>query len=202
VRHSFGSRVWGTRLNWKYDAEGVYQFGSFARKEISAWTLSFNGSYQFKKVRYLPEIGLKTEMISGDATLDDERLQTFNPLFPRGAYFGLGALIGPANIWDVHPSLALSLIPEKLVGAIDYDIFWRYSRQDGIYSPAVNPIYWSNGISHRFIGHQATIDFTYTPHNHILIRAEGTWFKSGAYLKAAGAGKDILFSGLTAQFKF
>lgn len=65
---------------------------------------------------------MKTEIISGDKHSDDNHLQTFNPLYPRGAYFGLVALIGPSNLIDIHPSINFTLT-EKLGLGFDYDIF-------------------------------------------------------------------------------
>src|SRR6185436_16604122 len=47
LRHSIGSRIWSNKNNWRYDIEGVYQFGRFAEKNIDAWTLSFNTGYKF-----------------------------------------------------------------------------------------------------------------------------------------------------------
>ncbi|HEX6430474.1 MAG TPA: alginate export family protein, partial [Niastella sp.] len=36
IRHSVGSRIWATKKFWRYDIEGLYQFGDFADKKISA----------------------------------------------------------------------------------------------------------------------------------------------------------------------
>ena len=33
LRHSFGSRIWGNKKNWKYDIEALYQFGKFTSKK-------------------------------------------------------------------------------------------------------------------------------------------------------------------------
>jgi hypothetical protein len=201
-RHSVGSRIWGTEGGWKYDVEGVYQFGKFTGKNISAWTLSVNSGYKFTRAPLKPEIGIKTEIISGDRQKRDDRLQTFNPLFPKGAYFGLAALIGPSNLFDLHPSLAFELINNKLTWGIDHDVFWRYSINDGIYAPNVSLIRTSGNSSHKFIGQQLATDLTFTPNQFVLIRAEATWFKAGAYLKDVSAGKNILFWATTLQIKF
>jgi hypothetical protein len=201
-RHSVGSRIWGTAGDLKYDFEGVYQFGKFIGKQISAWTLSSNTTYKFSKAKFQPELGLKTEIISGDKQKGDDKLQTFNPLFPRGAYFGLAALIGPSNLLDIHPSLALELVNDKLDWTTDYDAFWRHSLSDGIYAPNVSLIYTSGKSPNRFIGHQLATDLTLTPNPFLLLRVEATWFKAGDYLKDVSSGKDILFFGMTSQFKF
>ncbi|MDF2189095.1 alginate export family protein [Paraflavitalea sp. CAU 1676] len=200
-RHSLGAHTWGASGGWRYDAEGLYQLGSFAGSPIHAWTASLYTSYKWKKVKFTPELGLKTELISGDKQYDDGRLNTFNPLYPRGAYFGQAALIGPVNLFDIHPSLSLSLT-KKLTWNVDYDLFWRYSRNDGIYGPNVALLYSGKGIADKHIGDQLAIEFIYTPNPFLYFRAEFTWFNSGAFLKAAGPGKDILFTGLTAQVKF
>jgi hypothetical protein len=201
IRHSIGSRVWNNTGRIKYDIEGVYQFGKFAEKNIRAWTLSFNTAYKFSKTKLKPEIGLKTEWISGDAVYDDNKLQSFNPLFPRGGYFGLASLIGPANLFDIHPSLTLELT-KKLSFDIDYDLFWRYSTNDGIYTPGVALIYSGKNNSHKPIGKQLTTDLVYIPNNFLYFRGEFTWFNAGSFLKTAGTGKDILFTGITAQLRF
>lgn len=201
LRHSVGSRVWATNKCWRYDIEGLYQFGNFAGKKIRAWTFSVNTSYKFSNTTLRPEFGIKSELISGDATYKDDRLQTFNPLFPRGGYFGLVSIIGPANLFDVHPSFALDLSP-RLFFNMDYDIFMRYSLNDGIYGPNVALIYSGQNSQQRSIGQQYSNHLEYIPNNFLYFRFEFTWFKAGGFLKDAGPGKDILFSAGTIQLRF
>ncbi|MEO7140885.1 MAG: alginate export family protein [Ferruginibacter sp.] len=201
LRHSIGSRIWGNKGNWKYDAEGLYQFGKFGDKTISAWTGSLNAAYTFNKPKLHPQVSLKAEFISGDAHLGDNKLQTFNPLFPRGSYFGLASLIGPANLIDIHPSLLIKLA-KQLGWNIDCDAFFRYSNNDGIYGPNVALIYSGKNTNAQRIGKQLSTDFTYTPNDYLYFRTEFTWFDAGKYLKEAGSGKDIWWMGLTAQLRF
>jgi hypothetical protein len=201
TRHSLGTRLFGNPGNWHYDAEAVYQFGSVGAQHISAWTASLNAAYELSKWPLKPEIGLKTELISGDRSADDNTLQTFNPLFPRGAYFGLAAVIGPANLFDVHPSISFSLLP-KLSWNIDCDLFWRYSTHDGIYGPNTALINSGKFASARHIGNQLSTELEFVPNPFLYLRAEFTWLKAGEYLKQVSAGKNILFAGITAQIKF
>lgn len=201
LRHSIGARIWNKSDNWAYDFEGLYQWGKFAIKDISAWTVSSNTSYRFNAIQFKPQLGLKTELISGDKNYDDAKLNSFNPLFPRGSYFGLAALIGPSNLQDIHPSLSFE-ISKKIDFNIDYDAFWRYSSNDGIYAPNVALMYSGKKNPNKFIGQQYSTELAYNPNEFLYFRAEFTWFKSGPFLKAAGPGKDILFTGFTAQLKF
>jgi hypothetical protein len=202
LRHSIGSRIWSNSKTWKYDFEGVFQFGKFTGKQISAWTISSNTSYKFTQTKLKPEIGLKTEIISGDQQIGDDKLETFNPLFPRGAYFGLAALIGPSNLFDIHPSTALELVNDKLTWTVDFDLLWRQSINDGIYAPNVSLIYPSGNSINRHIGNQLATDLTFTPNRFLMLRIEGTLFKAGPFLKDVSSGRDILFLGATTQLKF
>jgi hypothetical protein len=200
-RHSVGARIWRNTGNWIYDLEALVQFGTIGTQKIQAWTASINTSYTFQQTIFSPEIGVKTELISGDQRRGDQVLQTFNPLYPKGAYFGLAALIGPANLIDIHPSITLSLSNQWEM-AIDHDLFWRYSKQDGLYGVNGTLIYSGTGTTEKFIGGQTTLSMTGKFSEYLNLRAELTWFEAGNYLKAAGSGKNILFTGITTQFKF
>ena len=201
LRHSLGSRIWGRTKRWSYDFEELFQFGDIAGSSIRAWTLSSSNSYQLGDNEKAPTIGLKTEMISGDKRPGDNRIESFNPLFPRGAYFGYAALIGPSNLFDIHPSIGVPLSSAVSVFA-DYDIFWRYSLHDGIYTPGVAMIYPAEDGTSKFIGHQVSGTLEYIPNPFLFIRVETTWFKAGDYLKSVGAGKNIYYFGVTTTFRF
>jgi hypothetical protein len=88
TRYSLGTRFWGNKNNLRYDLEGVYQFGTIDYKSINAWTFSINTSYKLNSFKFNPNIGLKTEFISGDKNYNDNKLQTFNPLFPKVPILG------------------------------------------------------------------------------------------------------------------
>lgn len=134
-RHSFGIRVWGRREAWDYNFEFVYQFGDYGTDRISAWTAASDTGYTWEDLPWKPRLGFKANISSGDRDPLDTDLQTFNPLFPRGAYFGESGLIGPATLIDLHPSLDLN--PHSTVTlTIDADFFWRASTDDGLYGRA------------------------------------------------------------------
>jgi len=200
-RHSVGLRLWSKPARFHYDIEGLYQFGTMEDNSIDAWTLSYNLSYALGTKPSAPTIGLKTEMISGDVKQDDGELQSFNPLFPRGAYFGYAALIGPSNLFDVHPAFDIPLGRSTSL-SLDYDAFWRYSTNDGIYNPGTQVIYPAGDSNEKFIGHQISSTLEFEPNQYIFMRLETTWFKSGPYLKSVGSGKDIFYFGVTTTLRF
>lgn len=200
-RHSVGTRVWSTNKIWNYDFEAVYQFGTMEDESIEAWTVSLYTNYQFHTLKFKPRLGFKTELISGDKSNSDKKLQTFNPLFPKGAYFGLAALLGPSNLYDIHPSIELEL-NDKLSFSIDYDVFWRFSKNDGIYQPSTTLLYPSADSPHRFIGSQLGVALDYDIKKWISLKLESTWFDTGSYLKDVSTGKDIFFIAATLCLRF
>jgi len=201
VRHSIGTRWWNKKKRWDYDLEAVFQFGEFATGRIRAWTTSLHANYQLTNGKKPFSVGLKTEIISGDKNPNDNQLNTFNPLYPRGAYFGLAALIGPANLVDVHPGIKWQAHKNVTLSA-DLDLFWRHSLTDGIYGPNVALIYSGQASRERFIGEQWGINAEYSPGKHLSIVPELTWFHAGSFMKEVSAGKDVWFSAITLQWKY
>ncbi len=201
TRHSVGTRWWYTSPAWLYDVEGVYQFGKFKTNDISAWTASINTAYTFTSATLKPQLGLKAELISGNKNYGGNTLNTFDPLFPKGAYFGLASLIGPSNLTDIHPYISLAL-SKKLSFTTDYDLFYRMSRNDGIYAVNSMLIYSGRNAQSKDIGKQLQNELEYTLNKFLYLRTDFTWFKAGEYLKDVGPGKDILMASTTIQFKF
>ncbi|MBF4485060.1 alginate export family protein [Flavobacterium sp. CSZ] len=195
-RNTVGSRIWGSHSNWNYDIETAYQFGKFDRKTIHAWTFSINNSFNYMINKRIQKIGFKTEYISGDKIKNDGSIETFNPLFPRGAYFGLAALIGPSNLIDIHPFLEFQLT-QKLNFCVDYDMFWRASENDAIYQPNGAILFNSSNSTSKKIGNQLGASFEYAFNRYLSFTLEGTWFNSGDFIKDVSNGKDILFTAST-----
>jgi len=200
-RHSLGTRIWKSKGNFTYDFEGLYQFGKLGSANIKAWTISSNTAYRFEVIKFKPTFSLKTEAISGNRNYGDGIVETFNPLFPRGAYFGLAALVGPSNMIDLHPSIQLQLLPDLSL-TTDCDFFWRMSKNDGIYAPNLSLIYSGAANNNAYTGTQLAANFDYTANDFLSFTLEGTWFAPGDYLKQASTGKNVYFTAVTAQFKF
>ncbi|MGS2739450.1 alginate export family protein [Sinomicrobium sp. M5D2P17] len=200
-RHSIGTRIWDNTNDWNYDFEAVWQFGKIADQSIAAWTVSINTNYRFPSLKLQPKIGLKTEIISGDKSPKDGRLQTFNPLFPRGAYFGLGAFLGPANLFDVHPYAELE-VTDKVSLGLDYDFFWRLRTTDGIYMPNASLLYPSSDSPHSYIGSQLGAFLACDLIRSLSLEVEATFFDAGYFLEDVSAGRDIFFTATTLTYRF
>ncbi|WP_207536434.1 alginate export family protein [Desertivirga arenae] len=199
-RHSIGTRLFVKNAGINYDLEAVYQFGSIGKTSISAWTISSYLQKKYSAVPLKPMVELKTDVISGDNNREG-KFGTFNPLFPKGAYFGLAALIGPANLLDIHPSLGLEINPDKLMINLESLFLWRYSVKDGVYGANGALAFNAPESNERYIGSQFAGTLNYTPIKNFLLRAELTFFNTGDFLKAASPGKDMVFAAITTQIK-
>ena len=190
LRHTLGTRIWGRKASWDYNFEFVYQFGSFGAGNIQAWTAASDVGFAFENAPLKPRLGLKANATSGDSNPNNPDLQTFNPLFPKGAYFGEPALIGPANHIDVHPQLDLTL-RQNLTLTFDWDCFWRESTRDGIYGPAVNVIQSGQTSNAHYVGHQAEALIEWQWNRHLTLSADYAHFFVGDFLKQTTPGKDV-----------
>ncbi len=201
LRHSIGTRWWGRPQPWDYNWEFVYQWGDFGSGAIQAWTVASDTGYTLPTLRFHPRLGLKANVTSGDLNSQGRNLQTFNALFPKGAYFGEIALIGPANLFDLHPVLDVHLTQNVTV-TIDWIFFWRESIHDGIYGPAVNLIRSGRTSSARYIGSQATAQAEWQLNRHMTLMVIYTHFFAGAFLKETGPGQDVDYVTTWVTYRF
>lgn len=138
IRHTLGTRFSGEGESWYWDWEAAYQFGDHGDSEIQAWTVATNTGFRFEGI-LKPEIMLSVNVASGDRQQGDNKLGTFDALYPRGSYFSEAAILGPANFYNFHPYFIV--YPSEGVRAfIDMNMYWRLEKTDGIYGPPGNII--------------------------------------------------------------
>ncbi|MEO1031718.1 MAG: alginate export family protein [Bacteroidota bacterium] len=193
-RVSFGVRHFGQWKGLNYNNEFVYQFGTFGDANINAWTISFN----IEKPLSFGTFGLKTEAISGNND-NSSSLNTFDGLYPRGAYFGRVARFGPSNLIDFHPYFDTQLGVINL--EVDYVAFWRFSKDDGVYGPPLILDYPSVN-NERFIGNQIGVIASYEFNRHLNFELESNIIFPGAFLEESGLGDTLYHFVFTTEFKF
>ena len=179
----------------------MYQWGDFGRGAIQAWTAASDTGYTLQTVRFHPRLGLKANIASGDRNPRAHTLQTFNALFPKGAYFGEIALIGPANFIDLHPLIDFH-VTKSLTVTTDWDFFWRESIHDGIYGPAINLIRSGRTSRARYTGSQATVQADWQVTRHTTLVGIYTHFFAGAFLKESGPGRDVDYITTWVTYRF
>jgi hypothetical protein len=194
LRHSVGTRVWGRPLPWEYNFEYVYQFGTFGSGSIAAWTAANAVRYNFD-LPLKPRLGVRADVASGDQNPNTPNLQTFNPLFPSGAYFSLGNPLGPSNIIDLH-------LTENLLLIADWDFFWRESLKDGVYTFGITPLRTGRRSDARYVGSSPTLTLAWSPTRHVTVLASYVHLFAGPFIRETVPGKDIDYFTTWIDYKF
>jgi hypothetical protein len=145
------------------------------------------------------DLGVKTEVISGDTDAMDNKMNTFDALYPRGAYFGRVARFGPSNLIDVHPYIKTEF--NKFLIEIDYAAFWRYSLEDGVYGAALTLDY-PDLNNERFIAHQIGTIIGYQLNTFVFFELESNVIFPGDFLENSNKGDTLYHFVLTSEIKF
>lgn len=200
-RHSIGARVFGEAANWRWNVEGVAQFGRFAGGKIRAWTLGSEVGLSFPDAPLAPDAVLRINIVSGDRHRGDDRLGTFNALIPKGKYFGELSPVGPTNIISANPRVAMTLgsaVSASLAGMT----YWRHSRADGVYDIPGDLIRAPGTATARFIGKEAEATLAWQATPEWELSASLSAFAPGAFIRQTGAAKTIAMLGLESNFRF
>lgn len=199
-RWSFGTRLFGEPAPWDYDCETVWQAGSWDGGGIAAWTVACDLGFT-APVALAPRFGLKVDVASGDRDPEVDTLQSFYALFPRGSYFGEPALLGPVNLFDVHPSVDAKLAQGLRVFA-DCDWFWRQTKADGIYSAAGLPTRPGTSSDARYIGSQLQVGCEWQWREDVSLTGVYAHFYAGSYLRDTGAAEDVDYLSIWVTWRF
>jgi len=201
TRHSVGARLWRTARPLDYNFEALYQWGSFGTGAIQAWTVASDTGYTLAAVPLTPRFGLRADIASGDEDPANHDLQTFNPLFPKGAYFSEAGLIGPANFIDLNPCIDLHPA-DRLTVIFDWDFFWRESTRDGLYNNATALVRSGKTSAARYIGSMSQGQLLWDIDRHLSFVAIYGHFFAGSFLKESGPGRDVDYLTTWLAYKF
>lgn len=201
LRHSVGTRLFGNSGALDYNFEGVYQWGRFGNGKIRAWTVASDTGYTFASAPLSPRVALRADVTSGDADPTDRSLNTFNPLFPKGNYFGESAILGPLNLIDIHPMVQLHLSEAVSLDA-GWTWYWRYSKGDGIYGNGLNLIQAPAGNAAHYIGNELSFVLNWEVNRQIGVTASYSHFFAGTFLEETGPGKDVDYFAVAVSYRF
>jgi hypothetical protein len=218
-RHTIGARVFGERsgFDWHearafrrddqpdndfgfdWDVEGAFQFGSFATTQIRAWMISSDWGYTVTAFRFSPRVGLKVDALSGDGNLQDNRLGTFNALYPALQYYSQPGLFAPSNLINFQPNITVD--PRK---GLSVNVAWsslhRESKADAFYAtPPLVPLS-GTAAGKRLIGEEASVNLAWQATLHMAVLATYAAFAPGGSVRQVGGRSGHWLLAL-AQFK-
>lgn len=180
-RNTVGVRVWKAGRRWSYDLESDYQSGKFGQTDISAWALFIDLSFHFPYLSLTPHLGIKNDYTSGNRYPGKGSLSTFTALYPRSAYFGYNPLVGAGNLVDLHPYIILHPV-EKMTINLDVLFNWRYSLNDGIYTPLATYSLKGTPFGKRYVGTSYTLKLEYAITASLMLMAGFQHFETGPFL--------------------
>lgn len=206
VRHTLGGRITHPiateHSGWDFDHEAIWQFGTFGSVDIRAWTVATETGYRLPTLPLKPRFSIKADASSGDRS-NSHALGTFNPLYPKGNYFGVLATTGPGpiNFIDVHPRVE-STLPHGVTVSADWIVQWRESRSDGVYAVPGFLIRAADGSRERFVGHRPGMEVRWQADRHLWFQADYGIFYAGRFLKETQPGRNLNYWALWAGYKF
>ena len=199
LRRTLGARLFLQRNGWDHDLEANYQFGSFGKGHINAWSVNSEGGYTFAQ-RYKPRLGWYLSLNSGDRQSGDGDLQTYRPFMgrnPWGQFAPFGFPNGDGIQWNanIRPTANLKLTARQFY-------VWRNSPGDGLYSGGFLVLRPGTTQQSRAIEIQSELLCEYEVSRHLRVTAAVSHAQAGAYIRQGSGGKNIDYGALVLLYRF
>ena len=198
-RDSIGSRVAGRWGGFDYDFEGMRQTGSVGSAVVDAWAVGFVAGYTIKTT-WSPRLGLQYDEASGDSNPRDGRIETFNPLFGKGAYFTEAPITGYSNVRHLKGSV--SLRPSKKdTFTVAFASLGKETAHDLVYLTPLIPQPRTADMTGTHTGDYVQFLGAHQFNAHFSLSGEAVRFAASDDLRRAG-GHDVDYLKLVANFLF
>src|SRR4029077_15743961 len=153
---------------------------------------------------WAPRIAGSLQVSSGDSSPHGSRLETFNPMFPAGYYYGwpLNEQIGPKNAIVLQPELDLH--PTATLGIYLKALFvWREDSAYGLYNTPGFLILPVSVNSQRYVGASPQGVITQQLGRHLTVSLNYYHFYRGGFLTSQPKPRTSIISllGLFTRFR-
>ncbi|MDR6625524.1 alginate export family protein [Caulobacter segnis] len=198
-RASLGARLSGTEGAIDYELEAVVQGGRFAGRRIRAFAASAGGGYTLDQP-WRPRLGLRLDAGSGDKDPTDQRLGTFNPMFPKGAYFNETGLFSWGNLAAARASVGVA--PRKTISLeASYTVHHLLTAADAIYLQPLVPLAAARAGGSKDIGGAMQLDASWQVNRDFKLQGQLARQNAGPAIRALGGGP-VNLAVLFVQFRF
>jgi len=202
LRHTVGGLLHAQQGAFSMFTEADLQFGSFGADNIRAWKYAQSLSWSFRDRPLRPAVSLLGAISSGNTSAASAVVQTFNPLFPRGLYYGYIDSTGSSNATVIHPELSLTISTTVSILATHFS-FWRTSAADGIYSQPGFLLRAGNQNQSRYVGSLQDLAIRWRADRHTTFEALATYYEAGAFLlESSPPGKNLSYFSLKMNYRF
>ncbi|CAD5110088.1 alginate export family protein [Zestomonas carbonaria] len=197
-RHTLGARLFGKHQGWDWSWDLAGQVGHLGDARIRAWALSSDSGYTWD-AEGRPRLGMRIDMASGDDDPGDDRVGTFDPLFPRNQVYGEASLTTLANAVVVGPTIGYSPHPRLRVEPAVLGV-WKHKSADGVYFTGMNMAPGTAGTGKRAgTVYKTNLRWLVTP--NLTVDLDGLFYDVGTAITEAG-GEDTAFLSVRGTFRF
>jgi hypothetical protein len=203
-RHTIGTRLGGPigPAGFDFDTEFAYQFGDHGDRDISAYMATAEIGYNFANLAMTPRLEAGFDYASGDNNPADDRVRTFNQLFPLGhAFLGYIDTVGRQNIMAFRVTLSFKPV-QKFTVRIDGHTFYRAERADALYDAGGGVVRAGNLGNSREVGQEIDLTLRYDLDRHTTFLVGYSHFFAGRFIEQSGASQDIDWVFASVEYKF
>lgn len=182
-RYTFGTRLFGgwDKFDWTWDL--MKQTGHIADADIDAWAVSSDSGYTFAGP-WKTRLGFRVDAASGDKD-GDHKAGTFDPLFPKNAFYGQASLTTLSNIILVGPTLRFAPF-DKIRFEPAVFAAWRQNSDDGVYLPGMVTVPGTTSSNGKRLGTLYQANANWTPTSNITVDLDYLFYDIGSAIKNAG----------------
>ena len=189
-------RLSGAANGFDWDIEAMNQTGRIGSQAIEAWAFGSVVGYTLANTSWTPHLGLGVDAASGDRNPHDDRLETFNPLFPNG-YF-LAGYTGYVNFVHVKPAVTLRPVTAlNLMVALATQ--WRATTADAVYTFPSFPVAGTAGRPGRYTGTYVEFRADWRLTANYTIGLGAVHYAIGSAVRQAG-GHDANYVGVELRY--
>lgn len=198
-RNTYSVRVGAKKDALTYDVESMLQGGETQTgKDVEAWFVGGEATYQLQAA-WNPRLGTRFEFGSGDKNPNDNKSQTFDPMWGRGQSFT--PEFGYSNMMHAGVNLNVNPMP-KLSANVGVTALRRLSKDDGVYSLAPALMRGAYEGQSRDVGVRYTTRFDYNFNRHVAAGFLINHVKAGDFLKETGSAEDLFYTSVFITTRF
>jgi hypothetical protein len=197
-RRTVGVRFSGSDSSWDYAVQGARQYGSFAAADIDAFGLAGDVGWH-ASLPGTPRFGVSFGYASGDERPGDQRLGTFDVLYPNLGYFSDAPVYYPGNTADTQPNVTLTVTP-SLAFRVGADVIFRVSKRDAVYGPPGVPALPGTGAGPSYVTTLSYIRSDWSITRHAGFVVSFVHGDAGELIRAAG-GRAFNYGELMLDFR-
>ncbi|NWC09298.1 alginate export family protein [Pseudomonas agarici] len=197
-RYTFGTRLFGAwnKFDWTWDL--MKQTGHIANADIDAWGVSSDSGYTFAGP-WKARLGFRFDAASGDKD-GDHKAGSFDPMFPKNAFYGQASLTTLSNIILTGPTLRFSPF-DKVRFEPGVFAAWRQNTDDGVYLPGMVAVPGTTTSKGKRLGTLYQTNVNWTPTSNITVDLDYLFYDIGSAIKNAG-GSNSQIVVLRTSFRY